>query len=242
MKYDTVEDIEQELIDLDGLWRVVTERHDAYYKRKQSMRDSFIILRHFYTDTLGNFGIMEKTRDNLHLSLATVVSMKDMKRVLPHAFFTFGMVSPERHLPGSDAKCPTCSKGWDLENAHEAVFYEDSLRHPECARLLIEHDAFERFESLFIDAGFTPFVMTPEPNKYCSCDRCPPWFKVKTVQGEFEIGWRKRVIHIGWSNNNVPEDLFKDQDVTKESDLIHAWGYKKAEEYLKKIRESLEGT
>ena len=239
MKYDTVEDIERELTDLEGLWRVITERHKAYYEHKQEMRDTFIILRHFYTDTLGNFGIMEKTRDNLHLSLAKVVSIRDLKKVLPDTYWSFGMVAPARHLPRPNEKCPTCFKGWTIDNAHEAVFYEDSLRHPECSRLLIEHDAFERFEALFIDAGFTPFVMTPEPNQYCSCHRCPPWFKVKTVQGEFEVGWRKRVIHIGWSNDNVPADLFKDQDVTKDTHLIHAWGYERAEEYLKKLREAL---
>lgn len=65
-----------------------------------------------------------------------------------------------------------------------------------------------------------------------------PWLVVTTFCGRIIIGWRSRVIQIDWSGSDVaiPADvLFYDQDVTKGSRMIHAWGYEKAKEYLTKI-------
>lgn len=73
-------------------------------------------------------------------------------------------------------------------------------------------------------------------NGYYTVNR--PWLKVSTYKGTVIIGWRKRVISIDWSQSNVKEranELFPDEDVTKDERLIHAWGYEKATEYLKKI-------
>ena len=77
-------------------------------------------------------------------------------------------------------------------------------------------------------------------NQYCPCDRCPPWFIARTVYGDVELGWRKRVIHISWSGTGVAlPDLFADQDVTKWQHGVHAWGYEKAAEYLRRLAEAL---
>lgn len=59
-----------------------------------------------------------------------------------------------------------------------------------------------------------------------------------TPIGHIKIGWRKRVVVIDWSETIVKEnadDLFPDEDVTKVGKLIHAWGVKKATEYVGKL-------
>lgn len=65
-----------------------------------------------------------------------------------------------------------------------------------------------------------------------------PWYKITTRLGHFKIGWRKRVIEIDWSETTIAQkaqELFRDEDVTKEAKLIHAWGYDKATEYIEKL-------
>lgn len=78
------------------------------------------------------------------------------------------------------------------------------------------------------------------PNGYCSDYCCAhlPWFAVITKVGEIKIGWRKRVLEIDWSksdNKQTASELFPSEDVTKGWQMIHAWGYDKAREYIKKI-------
>lgn len=62
-----------------------------------------------------------------------------------------------------------------------------------------------------------------------------PWWLVKTKFGCVEIGWRKRVIHIDWSDTEIRKEITED-DVTKSEILVHAWGYAKAIEYLTNLK------
>lgn len=88
----------------------------------------------------------------------------------------------------------------------------------------------------------TPIFSKEIPNEYYG-ENSPysfnfPWFLVTTSVGPIKIGWRKRVISIDWSQTIVPktaEELFKEEDTTKDGKLIHAWTYAKAKEYLKVI-------
>lgn len=61
-----------------------------------------------------------------------------------------------------------------------------------------------------------------------------PWYLVMTPKGNIKIGPRKRVIDIDWSDTNIRKILSSD-DVTKETDYIHAWTLDKASEYLNEL-------
>ncbi len=88
-----------------------------------------------------------------------------------------------------------------------------------------------------------PIFVEEIPNGYCSqwCCSQKPWFIVTTRVGRITIGWRKRVISIDWSGSTVAasaEELFPEENVTKEGWLIHALGYAKAATYIAKILEA----
>jgi hypothetical protein len=78
------------------------------------------------------------------------------------------------------------------------------------------------------------------PNEYCRCDKCMPWSLLRTAVGDIRIGWRKQVISINWEDTGVAlPDLFKEEDVTKNAFLVHAWSEAKAVRYLMKLRDAL---
>lgn len=96
-----------------------------------------------------------------------------------------------------------------------------------------------------LDVFFPEAIFIEEiPNGYYSSSFYEhlPWFIVTTKIGRIEIGWRKRVISIDWSDSIALKngcELFKDEDVTKGDDYIHAWSIEKAEEYINKIIENI---
>ena len=56
--------------------------------------------------------------------------------------------------------------------------------------------------------------------------------------GRFKIGWRKRAILLDWSETvgtKTSEELFKDEDVTKDTRMIHAWSLEHAKRYIESI-------
>lgn len=78
------------------------------------------------------------------------------------------------------------------------------------------------------------------PNGYCSdwCCKHLPWFEVITRQGPIQIGWRKRVINIDWSQmplKRKAEVLFSGENVTKGDYHIHAWSPEDAARYIQWI-------
>lgn len=63
-----------------------------------------------------------------------------------------------------------------------------------------------------------------------------PWFEVTTSKGIIVIGWRHRVINIDWEKSDIKDkadDLFPNENVTKDHKSIHAYGYDKATQYLR---------
>lgn len=115
--------------------------------------------------------------------------------------------------------------------------------HRTCNRLNLAFKEEKRFREIFKAAGFSFACLHHIPNKYCSYDKCAPWFRVETEVGTITIGWRKRVISINWSeafhNNKDIIHLFEKEDVTKGHHSIHAWGWDKATEYLSKLYKAL---
>lgn len=116
-----------------------------------------------------------------------------------------------------------------LEEQITRDFYANDKDAQERARL-------ERLELLACFPEPHIYVQ-PIPNGYCNraCCEHRPWFQVTTRIGVIRIGWRKRVILIDWIASAVTakaEELFPDEDVTKDGRMIHAWSYDKAREYL----------
>jgi len=110
--------------------------------------------------------------------------------------------------------------------------FESAKQDPE--RQQKKKEIVEKTTVLF--TGFAFFV-EQVPNEYCSDACCVhvPWFVFTTALGKIKVGWRKRVIQIDWSKSNIfvtAAELFPNEDVTKESRMIHAWGYEKAKEYV----------
>lgn len=107
------------------------------------------------------------------------------------------------------------------------------------------------YRQLFTDAGIETVYMQELPNGYCPeggwCCLNKPWFKVTTPFGHVQIGWRKSVINIDWTESDVwqsGEQLFPKENVTKgggyagdRNNFIHAHGKEKAVEYLKALKE-----
>jgi len=116
----------------------------------------------------------------------------------------------------------------------------------QAASIGLDEKAQERSKSerqqllgLFSDSIFVEDI----PNGYCSdwCCRHLPWFRVTTPVGHFRIGWRKRVIHIEWTDTVVDveaKDLFPDEDVTRYDCIIHAWSLEDAKRYISTIMDS----
>lgn len=86
----------------------------------------------------------------------------------------------------------------------------------------------------------TPIYIEEIPNGYCKdwCCTHLPWFVVTTKVGRITIGWRKRVIQIGWEGTDGTanaKELFKAEDVTKGDKYIHAWSLEDATRYVEAI-------
>jgi len=105
----------------------------------------------------------------------------------------------------------------------------------------IREDLLKCFTKISTTSRYGQAVYVREiPNEYWG-EMGEPWLIVTTEIGHVKIGWRKRVIEIDWSDTDIKssaEDLFPDENVTKIDKMIHAWGYEKATEYIKKLHSS----
>lgn len=115
-----------------------------------------------------------------------------------------------------------------------------NYKHEECHQLSIIQCSLKEMTEAINNTGLLgEFNLIMIKNQYYPGDK-EPWyrlqFKTPTGNHEITIGWRKRVINIDWSKSGKDlKHLFANENVTKESFLIHAYGYEKATEYLKKI-------
>ncbi len=78
----------------------------------------------------------------------------------------------------------------------------------------------------------------PDAEDYYEEIRNSPWWLVKTPKGLIQIGWRKRVISINWSDTEI-EKIVTEDEVTKDVLSVHAYSEEKAIEYLKALTTSI---
>jgi hypothetical protein len=104
-------------------------------------------------------------------------------------------------------------------------------------------------EAIFTLAHIAPIKMHQIMNKY-SGDPEDPWWLVQTTWGMIEIGWRKRVINIDWSDTplrikkgasreyefHMLPLISADSNITHEAEYIHAWSFGAAVDYLTEFR------
>lgn len=97
----------------------------------------------------------------------------------------------------------------------------------------------EEATSLFTLAGI-PVIRTwdlsnrywPVCADYLQLRADNPWWLMQTHVGLIEIGWRKRVIAVDWSDTPVRVIVTKD-NVTVSETNVHAWSMEDALKYLK---------
>jgi hypothetical protein len=132
------------------------------------------------------------------------------------------------------------SRAYVAEEGDEASITVFTFHHKRCWELMKARNERKYFEDIFDRAGLKPMVLDEIPNGYCPCERCAPWYVAKFPLGDIKIGWRKRVISIDWSSTGHDLlKLFKDEPVTKEPGLVHAYGTDKAVDYLSRIKDAL---
>jgi hypothetical protein len=97
----------------------------------------------------------------------------------------------------------------------------------------------DRFTALMVLAGYTITKYWELANAYWPLhpdydDVREPWWLFLTDRGLIMIGWRKRVINIDWSATPIRKIVTGD-NVTKSTDMVHAYSEEKALEYLKEL-------
>lgn len=71
------------------------------------------------------------------------------------------------------------------------------------------------------------------PDTYIRLRLSNPWWLVKTERGLVTVGWRKRVISIGW--DWVSPSVVTGDEVSKGCSFVHAGSAEKAVEYLRAL-------
>lgn len=145
-----------------------------------------------------------------------------------------------------DAGCDVCGKHWTLEDCHDFVRASrigGPIAHYACYRKRAAAEQRVAMAAAFLAAGYQPNLITI-PNEYWGMEKdgrppyyAAPWYLAQVGEGHvFKVGWRKRVISVDWSESGIElPDLFEYESVTKDRFLVHAYGYEKLSEYLKRI-------
>jgi hypothetical protein len=138
---------------------------------------------------------------------------------------------------------PELADDYIIQKGDEAYFNVTRYYHKKCNDINVSIKQQKEYSKIFYDSGFHHIFMRAIENQYCECNICSPWYEIDTIHGTFVVGWRKRVISIDISRIDSSlelDKLFEDEDVTKGTNFIHAWGVDKAVEYIRTIRCSLD--
>ena len=192
--YDDAALIEDEYLqDLEGLCRLVKDRHEAGYSRSERLED-FIIMGHWATDSCGNFGRCEFTIDHkptdIGERLPKVLASRDLLGDRDRGPLIRGLSMTTYHdthfsVPRTHIVCPVCKKCWTLENAHDVYVTREDRVVP----LTVGKSIRERQKDFASDPeGVFGFGPEPSVRNPKFVDLSPhPEYKTQTVN---EKGWR----------------------------------------------------
>jgi hypothetical protein len=128
--YDDPHGIETEyLTSLEGLNRLIKDRHAAGYDRHEHLED-FIILGRWHTDSCGNFGDLKFLQSNYEPMEAPPSLPKVIRGASREEYGLYGM---EVNLaaccvPKAHVLCRECGQGWTIDTAHDSHVTTDDDR------------------------------------------------------------------------------------------------------------------
>lgn len=249
-KEDTFEWLREHVRSLDDLHAVVAARRALNERAALTSNGKrWLVAGRYVLDGFGQLWVTTKPIPDP--DLPPVIDMADVQRYLRRGESV--SMSIEWVPTGRDA-CASCEVAFTLATAADAVRTPDAVtagrtgtfRHRACAWIDAAKVNRKAFDHIFEEAGFRAFYLHDIGNGYwpgCGYEDpyYLPWFQAHTAVGQIRIGWRKRVIAIDWSSTGRDlAHLFVTEDVTKGPHDIHAWGYEKAIDYLRRVRVELE--
>jgi hypothetical protein len=191
------------------LWEV--KRHFGMIEESENYLDSFLTIQNnrFIDDRIGSYGI--KLNENGWVGLQDNHNEQ-------------GEISDWYMIQAGDS------------TILRTIYY----RHKECHAKYMKESTLKDIKLVLDKANLSSCKISETENKYGSFDYSGPWHEVTTEYGVFTIGKRKKVILITLHDWGIDlSKVFKMEDVTKDKNMIHAWGYEKASEYLQKIFEEM---
>ena len=236
--YDTREGITKAVKKgIPGLRELRDARREAGYSRNERMKE-WCVIGLYSLDRNGNFDqVVENAPRNFrrHIAVDDVMTLDEARRLLGFSWVTSGC-----SLPPIVETCDRCLHGWDMHNIEDYRQRQsdtDLHRHASCQTLYTIQKELEFFSEILGRSEMPYTEIRIIPNEYHSGHE-NPWFLVETKWGPLRIGGRSHVISIDWSGTQINHNggvTFKDENVTKDRTMIHAWGKDKAVEYLKKL-------
>ncbi|MDF2879987.1 MAG: hypothetical protein K0R54_544 [Clostridiaceae bacterium] len=254
--FNTVTGIDNYVVDLETLHKIIEVRSVAYRKKKMKLKE-FVWKNLLSFDEFGQVLVIS----GQEFIGQKILSEKDFKDSIPLFIHTETVeiyiykryvnryTCHYERIPYADEICPECGEKWTLETLNDFILvnqdnFKKNSYHKECLKKHNSREQLKEFtDILFMVYSLKNITFTEIPNEYCPCDHCSPWFIVSTPDGDIKIGWRKRVINIKWLENYKKfSDTFEYEDVTKrfsEERYIHAWSTERAIEYIKRAKMSI---
>jgi hypothetical protein len=232
---------------LSGLHEISRARREAGYDRKERLQE-WCLLGLFWTDTCGNFSRITEgapADGYRYWRMEDVYRTPDvMTREETQEFSTMWTSTMGSALPPEGARCDRCGGGWKLDNVRDYFLGQRETsrpRHRKCQELAVIEEEQKHFKEILERSEIPYSKMTMIPNRYHpnpDPTYYAPWFLVETPKGRIQIGWRKRVISIDWSESGWTakgSDVVENPDVTHWEQGVHAYGADKAVEALRKV-------
>ncbi len=245
--FDTIGGIKKSLRSLSALNQMLQNRKMFLIAHKNEKLNKFMIFGCFELDQYGQVTSVKKTSKG---KLRMKGDVEKYKAFIRRNREGFTLTSGGYAIPNTGSVCPCCGKALTIDDVknNPCVYIDGQFYHNSCYCNYRKLKEVYNFTSNMMDFIYksTDYHFELLPNGYWPKDCCIdiPWFLFHTIDGDIVMGWRKHVISIEWQENYKSFDmneLFGNENVTKWEKSgkrgIHAWGEKKAYEYLKKVLE-----